>query len=183
MKILKNRSTWGRCAIALIMVATTSIAYAEDRQALDADVHAAIAHLLDTTPAAKGLAPTAKAALIFPNVVKAGFILGTQYGQGALVKRNASGEGYYISDYFSLTAASYGLQAGIQTFGYAMVLMTDAAVQNVETSAGFELGVGPSVVIVDAGVAKTLTTKTANSDVYAFTFGQKGLMAGMGLQG
>ena len=61
--------------------------------------------------------------------------------------------------------------------------MTDAAVQHVETSSGWELGAGPSIVIVDSGIAKTFSTKTANADVYAFTFGQKGLMAGMGLQG
>jgi lipid-binding SYLF domain-containing protein len=56
-------------------------------------------------------------------------------------------------------------------------------VQNVEMGGGWELGVGPSIVIVDAGLAKTLTTETAKSDVYAFTFGQKGLMGGLGLQG
>ena len=64
-----------------------------------------------------------------------------------------------------------------------MALMTDAAVKNVETSEGWELGVGPSIVVVDAGIARTLTTVTAKSDVYAFIFGQKGLMAGLGLQG
>ena len=72
---------------------------------------------------------------------------------------------------------------GMQTFGYVLALMTDLAVETVETSKGWELGVGPSIVVVDAGLAKTLTTKTAKSDVYAFTFGQKGLMAGLGLQG
>ena len=157
-------------------------AAAQDRTALDNDVHAAIALLLETTPAAKRLAETAKGALVFPNIVKAGFIVGAQYGNGALVRAKQGG-GYYIAGYYNITAASYGLQAGIQSFGYVLALMTDAAVENVETSQGWELGVGPSIVVVDAGVAKTLSTETAKSDVYAFTFGQKGLMAGMGLQG
>jgi len=82
-----------------------------------------------------------------------------------------------------MTAVSYGLQAGIQSFGYILILMTDSAIKHVETSSGWEIGVGPSVVVVDAGMAKTLTTKTAKSDIYAFTFGQKGMMAGLGLQG
>ncbi len=73
------------------------------------------------------------------------------------------------------------MQAGVQTFGYVMALMTDAAVENVESGQGWELGVGPSIVVVDSGLAKTLTTETTKSDVYAFTFGQKGLMAGTGL--
>jgi lipid-binding SYLF domain-containing protein len=157
-------------------------AVAEDRTALDNDVHAAIAQLLETTPAAKRLAPSAKGALVFPNIVKAGFIVGFQYGEGALVRAKQGG-GYYIASYYNITSASYGFQAGVQSFGYVLALMTDAAVQNVEMGQGWELGVGPSIVVVDSGMARTLTTETAKSDVYAFTFGQKGLMAGMGLQG
>ena len=157
-------------------------AAADDRTALDNDVHAAIALLLETSPAAKRLAPSAKGALVFPNVVKAGFLVGVLYGDGALVRAKQGG-GYYIASYYNMSAVSYGYQAGVQSFGYVLALMTDAAVENVETSQGWELGVGPSVVVVDAGVARTLTTETAKSDVYAFTFGQKGLMAGLGLQG
>jgi lipid-binding SYLF domain-containing protein len=82
-----------------------------------------------------------------------------------------------------MVAASYGLQAGVQSFGYAMFFMTDSALNNLENSEGFEVGVGPSIVVVDAGMAKSLTTTTARDDVYAFIFGQQGLMAGLGLQG
>jgi lipid-binding SYLF domain-containing protein len=82
-----------------------------------------------------------------------------------------------------MAAVSYGLQAGVQGFAYAMFFMTDSALSYLENSAGFEVGVGPSVVVVDAGKAKTLTTTTGRDDVYAFIFGQKGLMAGLGLQG
>ena len=64
-----------------------------------------------------------------------------------------------------------------------MFFMTKDALDYLDSSSGFEVGVGPSIVVVDAGVAKTLTTTTAKSDVYAFIFGQKGLMAGLGLQG
>jgi len=153
-----------------------------DRSALDNDVHAAIDLLLEKSPAAQELSKTAKGALVFPNVVKAGFLVGALYGNGALVRAKQGG-GYYIASYYNLSAASYGFQAGVQSFGYVMALMTDAAVEHVETSAGWELGVGPSIVVLDAGTAKTFSTKTAKADIYAFTFGQKGLMAGMGIQG
>ncbi|MGK0260699.1 MAG: hypothetical protein ACI96M_004152 [Candidatus Azotimanducaceae bacterium] len=89
----------------------------------------------------------------------------------------------YTTSYYNIASGSYGLQAGVQTIGYVLALMTDEAVENVEIGNGWELGVGPSIVIVDAGIAKTLTTETAKADVYAFTFGQEGLMGGMGLQG
>ena len=68
-------------------------------------------------------------------------------------------------------------------FGYALFFMTDSAVQYLSKSEGFELGVGPSIVVLDTGAAKALTTTTAQSDMYAIFFNQKGLMAGLGLQG
>ena len=80
-------------------------------------------------------------------------------------------------------AGSFGLQAGVQTYGYAMFLMNDAAVQQLDAANGFEVGVGPSVVLLDEGKAKQMTTTTAKDDIYAFVFGQKGLMAGIGIQG
>ena len=85
--------------------------------------------------------------------------------------------------YYNTAAASYGLQAGAQSFGYAMLLMTDTALDHLQNSSGWEVGVGPSIVVVDKGAAKALTTSTAKEDIYAFFFDQKGLMAGLGLQG
>jgi lipid-binding SYLF domain-containing protein len=168
--------------LAIGMMFGSFTATAEDRTALDNDIHAAIKHLLDTTPLAKELAKTARGALVFPNIVKAGFLVGVQYGEGALVRAKQGG-GYYIANYYSITAGSYGFQAGVQSFGYVMALMSDAAVEHVETSKGWELGMGPSIVIVDSGMAKKMTTETLKDDVYAFTFGQKGLMGGSGLEG
>ncbi len=70
-----------------------------------------------------------------------------------------------------------------QSFAEAIFLMTDAAVNYLHNSDGWSLGMGPSIVVVDAGTAKSMTSTTLQSDVYAFIFGQQGLMAGLGLQG
>jgi lipid-binding SYLF domain-containing protein len=109
--------------------------------------------------------------------MKAGFMFGGQIGDGVLFK-NGKKAGYYNS-----VAASYGLQAGIQVFGYALFFMNDKALAYLDKSAGFEIGVGPSVVLVDKGLARSLTSTTITQDVYAFIFDQKGLMAGIGIQG
>jgi lipid-binding SYLF domain-containing protein len=146
-------------------------------QGPDPDVQAALTELYQTAPIAKTLAAEAKGVLVFPKVYKAGFIVGAQHGRGELLK-NGRHAGYY-----NIAAASYGLQAGVQGFSYAMFFMRDSALTYFENSAGFEVGVGPSIVVVDAGKAKSLTTTTGRDDVYAFIFGQKGLMAGLGLQG
>ncbi len=126
---------------------------------------------------AKDFAKKAKGILVFPSIVKGGFIIGGQYGEGAL-RKGGKTVGYYNS-----VAGSYGLQLGLQKFGYALFFMTDSALGYLDKSDGWEIGVGPSIVIVDEGLAKSMTTTTAKDDIYAFFFNQKGLMAGLGLQG
>jgi lipid-binding SYLF domain-containing protein len=88
-----------------------------------------------------------------------------------------------VAGYYNTVSASYGLQAGIQKYSYALFFMTDTALKHLDRSDGWELGTGPSIVVVDKGAAKNLSTTTAKSDVYAFYLDQKGLMAGIGLQG
>jgi lipid-binding SYLF domain-containing protein len=88
-----------------------------------------------------------------------------------------------VAGYYNSLAGSYGLQAGVQTFGYALFFMNEAALAYLDKSDGWEIGVGPSIVVVDEGVGKSLTSTTITHDVYAFIFDQKGLMAGLGIQG
>ncbi len=151
--------------------------HAADATVLNEDTDAALKALYRTSPAAKMLSEKAKAILVFPNIVKAGFLVGAQYGEGVL-RKGGKTAGYYNS-----VAGSYGLQAGVQAYGYAMFLMTDSALEYLDKSSGWELGVGPSIVVVDKGMGKSLTSTTLKEDVYAFIFNQKGLMAGIGIQG
>ena len=144
---------------------------------IDRDADVALTNLYDSVPKARELAEQAKGILVFPSIVKAAFIGGAQYGKGALREADRT-VGYYSS-----LAASYGLQAGVQTFGYALFFMNEAALSYLDRSAGWEVGVGPSIVVLDHGKAKALTTTTLKHDIYAFIFSQKGLMAGLGLQG
>jgi lipid-binding SYLF domain-containing protein len=166
-------------AVAVLALAAFTLvnvpAVADD--GFDADAKAALQKLYDSEPAAKLIGEKAKAVLVFPNIVKAGFVVGAQYGEGMLLINGK------VTAHYNSVAASYGLQAGVQAFGYAMFLMTDNALQYLHKSDGWELGVGPSIVIVDKSKAKSLTTTTLQDDVYAFIFDQKGLMAGLGLQG
>src|SRR4026209_2233532 len=138
---------------------------------------AALKQLYATVPVAKALGPKAHDILVFPKVTKAGLGIGGQYGEGALLK-DGTAVGYYKT-----TGASFGMQAGGQQYGYAMLFMNAKALEQLDNAKGFEVGVGPSVVLVDEGMAKTTTTTTLKDDIYAFVFGQKGLMAGLGIQG
>ena len=162
---------------ALVVSLSASVSFAASREELVREASAALKNLYATDTAAQLLGSKAKAILVFPNIVKAGFMFGGQMGDGVLTKRGA------VAGYYNSLAASYGLQAGVQVFGYALFLMNDKALAYLDKSDGWELGVGPSVVFVDKGVGKSLTSTTITQDVYAFIFDQKGLMAGIGIQG
>jgi len=144
---------------------------------IDRKVKSTLEDLYQKSPAAKALGEKAKGILVFPSVYKGGFIIGGQYGEGALLK-NGSTAGYY-----NTVQLSYGLQAGGQKYGYVLFFMSDPAMSWLDKSDGWELGVGPTIVVVDIGAAKALTTTTAQSQIYAFFIDQKGLMAGIGLRG
>ena len=167
-------------AAALISAGHPSVAQDKGKTAaaeLAAASQAALEKLSGSVQLAKLLTPKAQAILVFPKVTKAGLGVGGQYGEGSLLK-NGTAVGYYKT-----TGASFGLQAGGQTYGYAMFFMNAKALDDFVNASGFEVGVGPSVVLVDEGMAKTTTTNTLKDDIYAFVFGQKGLMAGLGIQG
>src|SRR5262245_30239240 len=157
----------------------TSVPRAEGASAseISRNSRAALRQLYAQSPAARRLRDSAKAVLVFPEILKAGFIVGAQAGDGALI---ADGR---VKGFYRTVAASYGLQAGAQKFGYALFFTTDEDLAYLRKSDGWEIGTGPSIVIVDKGMAKSLTTTTLQKGVYAYAFGQKGLMAGLGLQG
>lgn len=144
---------------------------------VDNKIDAALRTLYATAPAAKELSGRAKGILVFPRITKAGFLFGGAFGEGVLRKN-----GVDVGNYRSV-AASYGLQAGVQSFGYALFFMNDKALSYLDNSAGWEIGSGPSIVIVDKRAAKKFSSTTLTQDVYGFIFDQKGLMAGLGIEG
>jgi lipid-binding SYLF domain-containing protein len=152
-------------------------ALAADRTALEREARTAYQKLTAKVMAAKALSRDAVAVLVFPKITKAGLVVGGQYGDGVLFRDGV------VAGYYNTSGASYGLQAGAQQFGYAMFFMNEKALDSLRQNEGLEVGVGPSIVVVDQGMGKSLTTKTATEDIYAFIFSQKGLMAGIGLQG
>lgn len=162
------------CASMLSGVAMADNPSPED---LNKDARHALQVLYKTNPTALDISKHAKAILVFPKIVKAGLIFGGAYGEGVLFK-GSTAAGYYNS-----VSASWGLQAGAQTYGYALFLMNDKAVNYLGKSEGWELGVGPTVVAVNEGVAKNLSTSTLKDDAYAFIFDQQGIMASLSIEG
>ena len=144
---------------------------------LDKDAAQALQTLYKTNPTAEALSKKAHAVLVFPKVIKAGLVFGGSYGEGVLMK------GAKVTEYYNSVSASWGLQAGAESYAYCVFLMSDKAVKYLDKSKGWEFGVGPTVVAVNEGIAKNLSTSTLKDDAYAFIFDQQGLMASLSLEG
>lgn len=168
---------------SLLLAATAAFALAGLRpalaqgSALEADASAALKHLYASSPSAKALSANAVGVLVFPSVTRLGFIVGAQGGDGVLYQKGK------VAGHYNSGALSVGLQAGIQSYGYALFFMTKEDLSYLKNTKGWSIGAGPTVVIADAGAAKDVSTLTGQKGVYGFIFDQKGLMAGMALTG
>ena len=173
-----TRRTALAAALALAGASVVGVSTASAGAAdLDRSASAALRKLYADSPKARQLAARSKAVLIFPKITKAGFIVGAQGGSGVMRVRGKT------AGYYGIAAGSFGFQAGAQQFGYALFFITQSAMDYLKKSDGWAIGAGPTVVVVDAGLAKTLDTTNLTQDVYAIPFGQKGLMAGISLEG
>jgi lipid-binding SYLF domain-containing protein len=162
--------------VGAIVASHAAHAEASARQ-INRDVDRVLRDLFAVQPKTRELASRAAGILVFPRIVKAGFVIGGQGGDGAL-RVGGKTVGYY-----DIGAASFGLQVGVQTFSYVLFFMTQSSLSYLQSSNGWSIGSGPSVVVVDKGAAASMTSTTLTQDVYAFPFGQRGLMAGIGLEG
>jgi lipid-binding SYLF domain-containing protein len=164
-----------QCAYDPMTRANASQAISSD---ISRDARAALDDLYAKEPGARRLARSAAGILVFPNVRKGGLMVGVEAGNGVLFARNGEAMGYYQT-----AGASYGLQAGVQQFGYALFLMSPSDVANLDRAAGWEVGSSPDFVVVDRGKSATLTSRTVDRGTYAYVFSQKGLMAGVSFKG
>lgn len=164
-------------AAALSLGTINLSAQAASADDLKQEAAQALQSLYKSHPEAQKLATIAKAVLVFPRIVKAGFVFGGSYGEGVMTQ-DGNFAGYYNS-----VSASWGWQAGAESYGYVVFLMTDKAVRYLDKTRGWEFGVGPTLVVVNEGVARNLSTTTLKDDAYAYIFDQQGLMASLSIEG
>lgn len=166
------------CALLLLaLLCTAPHAGAYTAAHLDKMSRKALHKLLSNNPKAEAIAEKAVAVLVFPKVIKGGFMVGLQRGDGVLYKDGV------VAGYYNTTAASYGYQAGIQEFSYALFFMDQDSLKYLKNSDGFELGGAPSLVVMNEGGNVGVSTTTLQKGICAFFFGAKGIMAGLGVQG
>ena len=177
MKISRRFALIGAALLLAACANDSSDEMAAQRSELDAKADAALAQLYAENPAAKALGAQAKGVLIFPEIIKGGLVVGAQSGSGPL---RVGGESVA---YYNVTSASIGLQAGGQSFSQVLMFLTDDALAKFRNSAGFEAGVDGTIAVMKTGASGTVDTSNLKSDIVAFVFGEKGLMAAANLEG
>jgi lipid-binding SYLF domain-containing protein len=175
--ISMSRVALAACLAILLVATPEQSARAASASEIDTKVDLALDRLMRESETARAVADRALAVLVFPDIVKGGFGIGGQFGEGALRK-----DGVTVG-YYNIAAASIGLQIGAQTYSQAMFFMTEEALAFLDKSAGFEIGADANVALANEGLGYDVTTSTIQDPIIAFVFGQQGLMAGLTLEG
>ena len=162
---------------ALLSVLLATDSFALTKEEIDVSVKASLDRFDKQVKGAKEFREISKGMLVIPNVTKAAFIVGGQYGQGALQ------EGGKTVGYYSLAAGSLGYQIGAEKFDLLIIFATDEALKKFEDSEGWEAGVDAEVTLIDAGIDVPASTLVSQHPVVGFVYGQKGLMAGVSVKG
>ncbi|WP_395392903.1 YSC84-related protein [Novosphingobium sp. BL-8A] len=144
---------------------------------IEAKSRAALHQLYAANPKAAAIGKRAKGIMVFPKIIKGGFVIAGSSGDGVLLVNDK------VTKFFNISSASVGLQAGAQGYGYALFFMNNEKLAEATSNESWDVGSDPNVVMIDKGAAAELDTTTLNKAVYAFAFGQKGLMAGISLKG
>lgn len=152
-------------------------AFAASKEEIEIRVDATIEVFNQRIKEGREFLQQAKGVLVFPNIVKAGFIVGAEFGEGALRIRGKT------VDYYRTTGASFGLQVGAQTKSIIIVFLEEKALRKFRTSAGWEAGVDGSIALADIGAGGSIDSTNVSDPIIAFAFGNKGLMLNLTLEG
>lgn len=163
--------------LAALLCGLSLNAAAATKSELDVKVNATLQVLYEKFPESREMVRRSFGVLVFPEIAKAGFFLGGEYGEGSLLK-----EGFPVG-YYSAAGGSIGIQFGVQVRSQVVLFMSQASYESFRTGRGWEVGVDGSVAVATEGAGGKLDTKSINQPVVAFIFGNKGLMAGVSLEG
>lgn len=176
-----KRITTTAAAVILFILAVSPYslpeAQARSAQEIDISVDVALNRFKNEVPGAQEFLKNAKGILVIPNVIRIGFGLGGEYGEGALLV------GGNTVDYYSLGAGSFGFQIGAQSKHVVIIFMDENALTSFRDSLGWRAGVDGSVALIDVGAGGSVDTNNVQHPIVGFVFGVKGLMVNLSLEG
>jgi lipid-binding SYLF domain-containing protein len=176
--MIRHTLRGGLVALGLLALALPhGAAQAASAVEIDIKSEATLRQFVETVDGAQAFLDASKGVLVFPGVFQIGFILGGQYGEGALRIDGRS------VDYYNLAGGSIGFQLGAQSRSIVLVFMEQSALDQFRQSSGWQVGVDGSITLVELGAADTLTSLNSKDPIVAFVFDNKGLMYNLSLEG
>lgn len=163
--------------IGWITLVHGSALYAASATEIDIKVDAAVKRFKSEVQGGDAFLKKAKGVLVFPEVMKAGFGIGGEYGEGAL---RINGK---TVDYYSTASASIGFQLGAQLKTVVLVFLDQKELDKFRSSSGWEAGVDGSVALIELGAGKDINTVDMRDPIVGFVFSNKGLMYNLTLEG
>ena len=163
--------------VSLISVLLSGKLFAKTAKEIDVSVDAALERFYKQVAGAGEFAKAAKGMLVMPNVVKAAFIIGGEYGEGALRIGGKS------VAYYNTVSGSIGFQIGGESKDIILCFMTEAALNKFRASKGWEAGVDGNVALINVGAGERADTTTSQDPIVGFVFDAKGLIADISLKG
>ncbi len=163
--------------LSLSFLAAPALAEMTEREQIDTRVANAVSDLRTRTDIGGQLIDQAAGVLVFPRVVKAAIGIGGSYGKGALLVNGRP------DSYYEIAAGSFGFQLGAQSTSQFILFMTRDAMQAFKNSDGWEAGVDGNITLIDTGASGRIDTEVAQNPVLGFVIGNKGLLAGVSLEG
>jgi len=172
-----------RTSVAVMLAALFAVAWpvpqsrATSGPQIEASVHATLDRFFRQVRSSRELGNKALAILVFPTVVKAGFGIGGEYGEGELLIRDQP------AGFYNIASASVGFQLGAQARSVVIMFMTEEALRQFRRTDGFKVGVDGSIAVIAIGAGGTIDTNSITKPVIGFIFDQKGLMYNLTLEG
>ena len=161
----------------ILVIVPAHILYAATAKEIDISVDVALEKFSKNVKGAEEIIKTAKGILVIPRVAQAGVIAGGEYGEGAL---RIGGK---TVDYYSIAAATFGLQLGVQEKDIIIAFMDEEALKKFRSSDGWQAGINGTVAAVDQGTEGSIDTTKTNQPIIGFVVGQRGLMVGANIEG
>ena len=174
---LTHKITLAIFMLVIVVSLPLHTAFAATAKEIDVSVDVALDRFGREVKGAQEFLKAAKGVLVIANVVQAGFIVGGEYGEGAL---RIGGKNV---DYYNVVAGSFGFQIGAQRKDIILIFMDEAALKKFRNSDNWQAGVDGTVTLVDVGAEGSVDTTKINQPIVGFVFGQKGIMAGAMIQG
>ncbi len=163
--------------ITSLVLLLSSYSMGEAAPVIEAKANEAIKQFVKEVNGGEAFLSKVKGFLVFPSVVKGGFVVGGEYGEGVL---RVNGQ---TKHYYSIASGSVGFQMGLQQTSYIIAFVSEAALNNFIKSNGWEAGVDGAITIAKWGAGKDITTISYENPIYAFVFGAKGLMYNLNIEG